>query len=108
MTAIRPRVLGHVVDGETRCIHYRTPLDIVAIRFACCGEFYPCHLCHAESAGHEAAPWPRDACDERAILCGACGTVLTIATYLDADACPECRAPFNPRCALHAHLYFEL
>lgn len=49
---LAPRILGSPVDEQTRCIHYRTPLDVVAIRFRCCRESYPCHLCHAESTGH--------------------------------------------------------
>ncbi|MTH67012.1 hypothetical protein GJ743_01330 [Agromyces bracchium] len=105
--AARPRVLGAVVDDETRCVHYRTEVDIVAIRFACCGEYYPCHLCHEEAAGHPARQWPLAERDTRAILCGACGAELPIATYLEVDACPECDAAFNPRCRLHTHLYFE-
>ncbi|WP_348788746.1 CHY zinc finger protein [Leifsonia sp. NPDC080035] len=104
----RPAVLGPTVDDETRCIHYRTPLDVVAIEFACCREFYPCHLCHAEAAGHPAQQWPVSERGERAILCGVCGHLLTIAEYLDADGCPACAVPFNPGCALHAHLYFEV
>lgn len=104
----RPRVLGPVVDGETRCVHYRTSLDVVALKFACCGEFYPCHLCHAEVADHPARQWPVMARGERAVLCGVCGNELTIAEYLDVDACPNCSAPFNPGCRLHTHLYFEV
>ena len=104
----RPRVLGPVVDDETRCIHYRSPLDVVAIRFACCGEYYPCHLCHAEAAGHPARQWPIAERDREAVLCGVCGHELTIAEYLAADACPRCTAPFNPGCHLHTHLYFEV
>lgn len=103
----RPRVLGAVVDDMTRCVHYRTEVDIVAIRFACCGEYYPCHLCHEEAAGHPAAQWPLAARDREAVLCGACGTELTVTAYLDATACPECGARFNERCRLHTHLYFE-
>ena len=103
----RPRVLGLVVDDQTRCAHYRTELDIVAIRFACCGEYYPCHACHAEVADHPARQWPAGAGAERAILCGACGAQLAIDAYRATTACPECAARFNPRCAAHAHLYFE-
>lgn len=100
-------MLGPVVDDMTRCVHYRTEVDIVAIRFACCGEYYPCHLCHEEAAGHPAAQWPLAERDREAVLCGACGSALTITAYLDATACPECGARFNERCRLHAHLYFE-
>lgn len=103
----RPPVHGAVVDDQTRCVHYRTELDVIAIRFACCGDHYPCHLCHDESADHPSAQWPRTARDTRAVLCGVCGAELTIAEYLEVSACPQCTAPFNPGCALHAHLYFE-
>ena len=104
----RPRVLGPVVDDETRCIHYHSALDVVAIRFACCGEYYPCHLCHEEAVGHPAQQWPLADRDREAVLCGVCGHELTIAEYLAADSCPRCAAPFNPGCHLHTHLYFEV
>jgi uncharacterized CHY-type Zn-finger protein len=104
----RPRILGQVVDDQTRCAHYRTELDIVAIRFFCCREYYPCHLCHAEVPGqHPAQPWPVAEQDSLAVLCGACRRELGIGAYLAADACPHCRAPFNPGCKLHSDLYFE-
>ena len=54
----RPRVLGPTADDETRCVHYQTRLDVIAIRFACCGEYYPCNLCHEEAADHPAQTWP--------------------------------------------------
>lgn len=104
----RPVVRGAVVDDMTRCVHYRTAVDIVAIRFACCGEYYPCHLCHAEAAGHPARQWGVGERDTKAVLCGACGEELAIADYLVSSSCPECGAAFNERCALHAHLYFEV
>ena len=102
-----PVVHGATVDDQTRCVHYRTELDVVAIKFACCGRYYPCHACHAEAESHEAAQWPVSAQGERAILCGVCRTELTITEYRAADACPACGAAFNPGCRLHAHLYFE-
>lgn len=103
----RPRVLGPVVDDMTRCVHYRTEVDIVAIRFACCGEYYPCHQCHEEAAGHPAEQWPVAERDREAVLCGACGAQLTITAYLGATECPRCGSQFNERCRLHTHLYFE-
>lgn len=101
------RVLGPTVDDQTRCIHYQTELDVIAIKFFCCGEYYPCHLCHAESAGHEARTWPYASRAELAVLCGVCSTELSIADYLGVDSCPSCAAPFNSGCRLHAHLYFD-
>ncbi|WP_327019695.1 CHY zinc finger protein [Arthrobacter sp. Soil782] len=100
------KVLGHAVDDQTRCVHYRTDLDIVAIRFRCCGEFYPCHLCHAETADHAAEVWPPGEYGTDAILCGVCRCTMSIRDYLEADGCSSCSAPFNPGCRLHKHLYF--
>jgi len=107
MNRDRPDVRGPVVDTETRCIHYATPLDVIAIKFPCCDEFYPCHLCHQEAAEHPAEQWPAESRDEQAILCGPCGQLLTIAEYAHTNACPACAAPFNPRCKLHWDLYFH-
>lgn len=104
-----PPVLGPTVDAQTRCIHYRTVLDVIAIRFACCGEFYPCHLCHEETAGHPSRPWPAASRHERAILCGLCRCELTIQEYTRSPhdpRCPRCGAVFNPRCSRHHALYF--
>jgi uncharacterized CHY-type Zn-finger protein len=79
----------------------------VAIKFACCGRFYPCHQCHAETAGHRAQQWPADRRDEHAVLCGRCGRTLTIEQYLSAaDRCVHCDGEFNPGCRAHRHLYF--
>ena len=104
----RPPVLGPVVDDMTRCVHYRGETDIIAIRFACCGAYYPCHLCHAEAADHPATQWPIDQRETTAILCGACGHELTIAEYFTVTACPRCSALFNEGCVLHREYYFEV
>ena len=106
-TRVPPSVLGPVVDDMTRCVHYQTAVDIVAIKFACCDEYYPCHLCHAETADHAARQWRLTEREHEAVLCGACKTELTIASYLATNECPSCGSPFNERCRLHAHLYFE-
>jgi uncharacterized CHY-type Zn-finger protein len=107
MTGRHLRVLGKTVDGQTRCEHYATSLDVIAIRFACCGEYYPCHLCHGECADHPAAQWPRTERWREAVLCGVCWGELTIDRYLEVDDCPGCGAPFNPGCRLHTEYYFE-
>jgi len=104
----RPAVFGVDLDPQTRCAHWRSPLDIVAIKMRCCGAYYACHDCHAALADHPAAVWPRSEHDEQAVLCGACGSELTVAQYLACvDRCPACGAAFNPGCRLHRHLYFE-
>jgi len=99
-------ILGAVVDDQTRCIHWSGELDVVAMRFACCKEYYPCFDCHT-AAGHEPAVWPLARFDEPAVLCGVCDTEMTVTRYLAVDACPSCGAGFNPGCSLHHHLYFE-
>lgn len=104
----RPLVRGAVIDAQTRCAHYATPLDVVAMRFYCCGEWYPCLHCHDEVAGHSIRPWPIGSRAEHAVLCGVCGETMPIDEYMTASACPRCAAAFNPGCALHHHVYFEV
>lgn len=99
-------VLGKTVDDQTRCVHYSGPTDVVAIKFKCCGSYYPCFECHRECADHEAQQWPVNEWDENAILCGVCRTEQRIRTYLSALACPHCSAAFNEGCRMHRHLYF--
>lgn len=102
-------VPGIEVDDQTRCGHWKGQTDIIALRFKCCGQWYPCFACHESLAGHPAAVWPRDERDAKAILCGACGYELTITEYFGCgSACPACGAGFNPGCASHYHLYFDM
>ena len=77
---------GIAVDPETRCAHWESDLDVVALRFGCCATFSPCHTCHAETADHDPEPWPRARFDEPAVLCGACGATLSARVYLDGDS----------------------
>lgn len=106
--APRPRVLGVDADRASRCAHYHSELDIIAIRARCCGDYYACKDCHDALADHPLAPWPVADFGTRAVLCGECGTQLTITEYLDCGGeCTVCGARFNPRCVLHHHFYFE-
>jgi len=103
-----PPLRGVDVDAQTRCAHYHGPLDVIAVRFPCCGVYYPCHACHEALAGHPPERWPRDRFDEPAVLCGACRATLTVEDYLGCEhACPRCGAAFNPGCAAHHDLYFQ-
>jgi uncharacterized CHY-type Zn-finger protein len=103
-----PAVFGATVDDRTRCVHWHSDLDVVAIEFACCRMFYACRECHDEGSGHEAATWPRSERDRAAVLCGVCRRRMTIEGYLASDdRCPSCGAGFNPGCRLHHHLYFS-
>lgn len=108
MAKIYPRVLGVDLDSQTRCAHYNTALDIVAIKMKCCGIYYACKQCHDSLADHAIEAWPKYEWDQAAVLCGACGTELTIRQYLGcSDKCPRCSSPFNPGCHRHHPFYFE-
>ena len=101
-------IKGKLVDMQTRCVHYHSDLDIIAIKFKCCDTYYPCFSCHEEVAGHSAQVWGKNEFNVLAILCGACKKELTIRQYMESQAtCPHCEAAFNPKCSNHYHLYFE-
>ncbi len=104
-----PNMNDNLVGG-VGCVHWRSPRDVVAIRFHCCGRTYPCLHCHDEAEDHRIVPWPRELFDTGdAVLCRACGHWMTVHAYLDSgSACPACGASFNPGCSLHAHLYFDI
>jgi uncharacterized CHY-type Zn-finger protein len=102
------RVRGLDVDQATRCKHWHSPLDVIAIKMKCCGEYYACKDCHDELADHAIAVWPRNEWDTCAILCGVCSDELTIQQYMDCgNVCPSCGAGFNPGCREHYQYYFE-
>jgi uncharacterized CHY-type Zn-finger protein len=100
-------VKGKTVDDQTRCEHYHSTLDVIAIKFKCCNDYYPCYQCHEETAGHQPLVWAREEWGNKAILCGVCKQELTINEYFKSDNhCPHCHAAFNPNCSRHYHLYF--
>ena len=102
-------VRGKTVDEFTRCIHYHSPLDVIAIKFKCCDEYYPCHHCHEEEVNHAHKVWEKNEFDKKAVFCGICKNELTIHEYLAAATyCPYCHTAFNPYCSKHYHLYFEI
>lgn len=103
-----PAVLGRTVDDQTRCVHYHSPLDIVAIRFKCCGKWYPCYKCHDECERHAVVRWEEREFGTRAVLCGVCGRTLAIRDYLGAPSCPHCGSPFNAGCRKHYGIYFAV
>lgn len=106
--APRPPVLGVDLDPQTRCAHWRSPLDVIAIKMRCCGDYYACRDCHDALADHPASVWPKTAWNQPAILCGVCGEELSISQYMACgNECLACGAPFNPGCRTHYHLYFE-
>jgi uncharacterized CHY-type Zn-finger protein len=103
------KVYGAVIDKKTRCRHYHSERDIIAIKFACCGRYYPCYQCHMEMTDHPVVRWPVSSYQERAILCGHCQAEWSIEEYLTSGSqCPGCHHPFNSGCQKHWPLYFEL
>jgi len=101
-------IKGKTIDEQSRCAHYHSALDIIAIKMKCCNEFYSCIHCHEEEAGHSAEVWSKKEFSIKAILCGVCKNELTIKQYLESNyECPFCKAAFNPGCSNHNHFYFE-
>ncbi|MFZ4452374.1 CHY zinc finger protein [Salibacterium aidingense] len=102
------KVHGVKPDDSSRCAHYHQSNDIIAIQFYCCRQFYCCYKCHEELCSHPPSRWPEEQFHEKAILCGNCGTFLSIREYLQSGyICPCCQALFNPACKYHYSLYFQ-
>jgi uncharacterized CHY-type Zn-finger protein len=102
------RIYGRLVDRQTRCIHYHSALDVIAIQFKCCQRYYACYECHRESESHEAIRWATTDLKQHALFCGTCHNTLTIADYFGCDfTCTSCGAAFNPGCAIHRDRYFN-
>ncbi|MFD1428224.1 putative CHY-type Zn-finger protein [Kroppenstedtia sanguinis] len=101
-------VYGPVIDSQTRCKHYHSKKDIIAIKFKCCNKYYPCYRCHAECENHPISVWPSEEFDETAILCGVCRTEYTIHHYLQIDRCSHCGFQWNEECKKHYRLYFQM
>ncbi len=107
MVLSRPQVLGVDLDAQTRCAHYRSALDVIAIKMKCCGVYYACKDCHYALADHPIQVWPQSEWAELAVLCGVCGEEMSIKQYLSSGyACRGCGAAFNPGCRKHYHFYF--
>lgn len=101
-------VKGKPVDDHTRCVHWHSQLDIIALKFKCCESYFPCYECHKETAGHEAKRYNlRENPDLKCILCGNCNAEMTFSQYSSSLKCIDCNSKFNPACASHYHLYFD-
>lgn len=100
---------GYVVDQFTRCVHYHLELAIVAIKFSCFSHYYPCYKCNEESETHPLERWPRDTLSTgKIILCGQCRSEWLFDHYSKQLWCTACGAEYNPGCAAHYHIYFEV
>lgn len=102
-------VKGKMIDDETRCVHYHSEQDIIAIKFKCCKTYYPCYYCHEETVDHQPEKWAVKDFDTAAILCGKCKSELPINEYLKCNnQCPVCKSEFNVHCKNHHHFYFDI
>ncbi|XBW36752.1 hypothetical protein QEN19_002329 [Hanseniaspora menglaensis] len=109
-------VCGFLIDQETRCKHWHSEKDIIALKFKCCPDkYYPCLSCHKEKndAAHIVLKYHLEKeKDEKLILCGKCKKELTFQEYQSKIGpntlkCPSCLSHFNPGCKLHYDMYFE-
>ena len=106
---LKINVKGEIVNEHTRCTHYHSIRDVIAIRMKCCNEYYACIDCHTEAARHSASIWPVTEFDTKAVLCEKCYNEMTIIEYLQSDhQCPFCKANFNPGCSNHYKYYFAV
>lgn len=102
---------GNILDDQTRCVHYHTDLDIIALKFKCCNTYYPCYQCHDQVTDHEVEKFDITKNDhELVVLCGGCKTELTFEEYSRNDpiSCINCSRRFNSGCKDHYELYFEM
>ncbi|CAB16256.1 helper of TIM Hot13 [Schizosaccharomyces pombe] len=100
-------VYGKLVDNETRCFHYHSKADVVALRCGQCEKFYACFQCHDELNTHPFLPWRKAKFHIPCVICGACKNSLTVEEYRSTVHCKYCNHPFNPKCKNHAGYYFE-
>ena len=102
------QVYGDILDEETRCQHYHSERDIIALKCFACQKYYSCFLCHDRYEDYAFLAYPMSRSEDRVVLCGHCRTELTISQYLGCeDACPICTHPFNPGCKKHRSIYFQ-
>ncbi len=75
------QVYGDILDEETRCQHYHSERDIIALKCFACQKYYPCFLCHDRYEDHAFLAYPVRRSEDRVVLCGHCRTELTISQY---------------------------
>jgi len=111
-----PTIHGLSLTPLTQCAHWHSPLDIIAIKHACCRKFYACVSCHnVLEEHHQPQVWKKEDWDEKAVICGQCKTVWSVQEYLEAKIgtdgkpqCGSCGAKWNPGCKKHWGLYFDV
>ena len=108
-----PVVHGVGLERHTasRCAHWQSELDVLALLAPCCSKFYACASCHDACEEHALVPWADDTpLETKALLCGVCQSRIAIIDYMDPSrpsVCPACSAGFNPGCKTHWNIYFS-
>lgn len=100
------KINGLLVDNESRCQHYHTVLDIVALKCFQCQKYYACYQCHDSLEDHKFRAYPCQLKEDKVLICGVCRQEMTIEEYQEAVACPNCHSSFNPACSKHYDIYF--
>lgn len=104
------KLFGQLLDKNTRCLHYHSEIDIIAIKFKCCGYYFSCFKCHDlfrnYSINHPVEKFSKLDYG-KVVLCGNCYSELTFDDYSKNHRCTICNSQFNPKCSLHYGLYFD-
>ena len=101
------QINGLLVDDQSRCQHYHSTLDIVALKCFECQKYYACYQCHDSLEEHSFRAYPCQLKQDKVLICGVCRHEMTIEEYQEAVACPNCHSVFNPACSKHYDIYFE-
>lgn len=95
---------GVGIDKDSRCQHYHSEVDVVALKCGQCQRYYACYECHDTLEDHGFVAMHR--AELYPVLCGACRNCLSQEEY-KGGSCPYCAHPFNPNCSLHDSIYFK-
>ena len=101
------KIYGLLVDNESRCQHYHTELDIVALKCFGCLKYYACYQCHDSLEEHIAFELILVISSRTRSLCGVYQHEMVIDEYQEAIVCPNCHSAFNLACSKHYDIYFE-
>lgn len=101
------KIYGGLLDQASRCRHYHTVLDIVALKCFACRNYYACYKCHDSLEAHPYQAYPDNRVADKVVICGVCKEEMTIAEYRSSKTCPNCQSAFNPACGKHDAIYFS-
>ncbi|MFL4356214.1 CHY zinc finger protein [Streptococcus uberis] len=96
--------LGMALDEQSRCYHYHSENDIVALKCQSCQKYYACYHCHDSLEDHLFVA--TNSQESYPVMCGVCQHLLSLKDY-QKGYCIFCQNPFNPKCSLHYDVYFK-